>query len=163
MNSSHPVTGTLCKVLKISCDVDEQENRNAFLKHFEEQLNIYEKIAVITLVELTGKEQVIGNAYLDRILDFNSKDIIYITFDFHEYCGLCVPEQRVDKQTDWLMRPSCLATKITRPHMSMDFIFCGVSAHTSDLFSCLFVPPATFATTPATEIRRSVTAVWIHS
>ncbi|GAB1607685.1 hypothetical protein Ahia01_001052400, partial [Argonauta hians] len=65
---------------------DIQENRSAFEKHFNEQLKIYDKISVITLVELVGKEQVIGSAFLDRILDFNSEDIIYIVFDFHEYC-----------------------------------------------------------------------------
>lgn len=65
---------------------DELENKKAFDEHFAEQLSIYDQVSVITLVELIGKERVIGNAYLDHILDYNSNKITYITFDFHEYC-----------------------------------------------------------------------------
>lgn len=65
---------------------DHQENKKAFEEHFAEQLKIYDQVSVITLVELIGKERVIGSAYLDHILDYNSNKITYITFDFHEYC-----------------------------------------------------------------------------
>ncbi|GFS16972.1 phosphatidylinositide phosphatase SAC2 [Elysia marginata] len=52
----------------------------------DEQLALYEKVAIISLAELAGKEHVIGDAFLAHVLEYNSPDMIYITFDFHEYC-----------------------------------------------------------------------------
>jgi len=51
----------------------------------DEQLRLYGSVAAVTLTELVGKEKVIGDAYLDHVLRYNSPDITYITFDFHEY------------------------------------------------------------------------------
>ncbi|XP_058468246.1 phosphatidylinositide phosphatase SAC2 isoform X2 [Malaya genurostris] len=67
-------------------DRDENETHLAFEKHFEQEIKIYKSICVINLVEQTGKEKVIGDAYANHILRFNSEKLIYVTFDFHEYC-----------------------------------------------------------------------------
>ena len=35
---------------------------------------------------LSGKEKLLGDAYIDHVLALDSPQITYITFDFHEYC-----------------------------------------------------------------------------
>ncbi|XP_053406402.1 tigger transposable element-derived protein 4-like [Mercenaria mercenaria] len=66
-------------------ETGEVETHEAFRKHFDEQVSLYKLINVITLVELSGKEKVIGDAYIDNVLKYNSQDVTYVTFDFHEY------------------------------------------------------------------------------
>lgn len=63
----------------------EAETYEAFRRHFDEQLMLYKTVNVLTLTELVGKEKVIGDAYLDNVLKYNSADVTYVTFDFHEY------------------------------------------------------------------------------
>lgn len=67
------------------CVAGEDESHVAFLNHFGEQLQLFGHVVVVSLAELAGKEQVVGDAYLSHILRFNSPHITYITFDFHEY------------------------------------------------------------------------------
>ncbi|BFY98337.1 hypothetical protein BsWGS_01378 [Bradybaena similaris] len=67
-------------------DKDEKESYEAFALHFQEQLSLYQKVAIISLVEQAGKEHVIGDAYLSHVLKLNSPSLTYVTFDFHEYC-----------------------------------------------------------------------------
>jgi hypothetical protein len=40
---------------------------------------------IVNLAELSGKEKAISDAYLSNVLDYNSPDVVYISFDFHEY------------------------------------------------------------------------------
>ena len=65
--------------------IGENETYEAFEKHFDEQLKIYKSVAIVTLAELTGKEKAIGDAFLNNVLKYNSSDVTYVTFDFHEY------------------------------------------------------------------------------
>ncbi|XP_060079238.1 phosphatidylinositide phosphatase SAC2-like [Ylistrum balloti] len=65
---------------------DDQETYEAFKAHFDEQLSIYRSIVAINLAELCGKEKAISDAYLKHLLTYNSPDITYVMFDFHEYC-----------------------------------------------------------------------------
>ncbi|XP_055614849.1 phosphatidylinositide phosphatase SAC2 isoform X5 [Toxorhynchites rutilus septentrionalis] len=67
-------------------DRDENETHLAFEKHFNEELKIYNSVCVINLVEQNGKEKVIGDAYANHVMRYNSDKLIYVTFDFHEYC-----------------------------------------------------------------------------
>ncbi|KAG7200666.1 hypothetical protein KM043_001219 [Ampulex compressa] len=67
-------------------DKDEEETQVAFEKHFSEELSHYGPICIVNLVEQTGKEKVIWEAYSNHILNYNNPDITYTTFDFHEYC-----------------------------------------------------------------------------
>uniref|UniRef100_A0A182N165 SAC domain-containing protein n=1 Tax=Anopheles dirus TaxID=7168 RepID=A0A182N165_9DIPT len=67
-------------------DRDEQDTQQAFEKHFDGELAIYQSICIINLVEQSGKEKVIGDAYANHVLKYNSERLIYVTFDFHEYC-----------------------------------------------------------------------------
>nr|CAD7259553.1 unnamed protein product [Timema shepardi] len=67
-------------------DKGEVETQIAFEKHFEEELSIYGPVTVVNLVEQSGKEKIIWDAYTNHIVMFNNPEIIYATFDFHEYC-----------------------------------------------------------------------------
>ncbi|XP_072934408.1 phosphatidylinositide phosphatase SAC2 [Epargyreus clarus] len=67
-------------------DRTEEESHVAFKKHFEEELNIYKQVCIVNLVEQQGRERIIWEAYGNHVLKYNSPDVIYATFDFHEYC-----------------------------------------------------------------------------
>ncbi|KAG1678103.1 Phosphatidylinositide phosphatase SAC2 [Nymphon striatum] len=67
-------------------DRGDEESMAAFEKHFSEELSIYGTETVINLVEQLGREKVIADAYLLHILKYNSPKMIYVSFDFHEYC-----------------------------------------------------------------------------
>lgn len=67
-------------------DRDEAETQLAFEKHFTEELSLYGPVCIVNLVEQTGKEKIIWEAYSNHVLNYNNPDITYTTFDFHEYC-----------------------------------------------------------------------------
>ncbi|KPP73206.1 phosphatidylinositide phosphatase SAC2-like, partial [Scleropages formosus] len=64
----------------------EKETVPYFTAHFEEQLRIYKKQVIINLVDQTGREKLIGDAYLKQVLLFNNPSLTYVSFDFHEHC-----------------------------------------------------------------------------
>ena len=57
----------------------------AFGKHLQEEESIYGPVTIVNLVEKNGKEKVLGDAYLDSIIRYNSPNISYFSFDFHEW------------------------------------------------------------------------------
>lgn len=57
----------------------------AFAKHFNNEIDIYGPICIINLIEQSGKERIIWDAYSNHVFQFNSPKITYCTFDFHEY------------------------------------------------------------------------------
>ncbi|XP_047500087.1 phosphatidylinositide phosphatase SAC2-like isoform X2 [Penaeus chinensis] len=67
-------------------DRDTAETSLAFKKHFEREVSHYDHVSCISLVEQTGKEKVISDAYLNHIFMLDSSDLTFVTFDFHEYC-----------------------------------------------------------------------------
>ncbi|XP_066980218.1 phosphatidylinositide phosphatase SAC2 isoform X1 [Macrobrachium rosenbergii] len=67
-------------------DKDATETAFAFAKHFEEEISFHNHVYCISLVEQSGKEKVIADAYLNNILTFDSENLTFVTFDFHEYC-----------------------------------------------------------------------------
>uniref|UniRef100_T1IJ69 SAC domain-containing protein n=1 Tax=Strigamia maritima TaxID=126957 RepID=T1IJ69_STRMM len=67
-------------------DKDEIETQAAFDKHFTEQLSIYEYQTIINLVDQTGREKVLADAYLNHVLNYNNPNLTYVTFDFHQHC-----------------------------------------------------------------------------
>ncbi|XP_014219978.1 phosphatidylinositide phosphatase SAC2 [Copidosoma floridanum] len=67
-------------------DRDEAETQVAFEKHFTEELSTYGPVCVVNLVEQSGKESIIWEAYCNHVLNYDNSDITYTTFDFHEYC-----------------------------------------------------------------------------
>ncbi|XP_070154669.1 phosphatidylinositide phosphatase SAC2 isoform X2 [Polyergus mexicanus] len=67
-------------------DKDEAETQIAFEKHFSEELALYGPICIVNLVEQSGKEKIIWEAYSNHVFNYNHSDITYTIFDFHEYC-----------------------------------------------------------------------------
>ncbi|XP_032679990.1 phosphatidylinositide phosphatase SAC2 isoform X1 [Odontomachus brunneus] len=67
-------------------DKDEAETQIAFEKHFDEELTLYGPVCIVNLVEQSGKEKIIWEAYSNHVFNYNNSDITYTTFDFHEYC-----------------------------------------------------------------------------
>lgn len=65
--------------------IDEAETQIAFEKHFGEELALYGPICIVNLVEQSGKEKIIWEAYSNHVFNYNHSDITYTTFDFHEY------------------------------------------------------------------------------
>lgn len=75
----------LILIIMIFNPSDEAETQVAFEKHFTEELDLYGPICIVNLVEQTGKEKIIWEAYGNHVLNYNHPDITYTTFDFHEY------------------------------------------------------------------------------
>ncbi|XP_026729189.1 phosphatidylinositide phosphatase SAC2-like isoform X2 [Trichoplusia ni] len=67
-------------------DRTEDDSQTAFAKHFTEELKTYKQVCIVNLVDQQGRERIIWEAYGNHVLKYNSPDIIYATFDFHEYC-----------------------------------------------------------------------------
>lgn len=40
---------------------------------------------LINLVEETGKESLLGDAYVEQLAELNNQKIVYVQFDFHEH------------------------------------------------------------------------------
>ncbi|KRT82343.1 hypothetical protein AMK59_4188, partial [Oryctes borbonicus] len=64
----------------------ESDTKIAFEKHFVKEIKTYGPICIINLIDQSGKEKVIWDAYSHHIFQYNSSYITYVTFDFHEYC-----------------------------------------------------------------------------
>ncbi|CAB1343399.1 unnamed protein product [Coregonus sp. 'balchen'] len=41
---------------------------------------------IINLVDQSGREKIIGDAYLKQVLLYNNPNLTYVSFDFHEHC-----------------------------------------------------------------------------
>ncbi|XP_022917953.1 phosphatidylinositide phosphatase SAC2 isoform X2 [Onthophagus taurus] len=67
-------------------DKDESETKIAFEKHFTNEIQTYGPVCIINLVDQSGKEKIIWDAYSHQIFQYNSPYLTYVTFDFHEYC-----------------------------------------------------------------------------
>lgn len=66
-------------------DRDEEETKQAFEKHFAEQIALYGSQVIISLVEQSGKEKLLADAYLNHVLHLDCPELTYVSFDFHEY------------------------------------------------------------------------------
>jgi len=68
-------------------DRDEASTEKAFSAHFDGEISRYKQEVIVNLVEQTGREKIIGDAFLENILKYNSENLKFVNFDFHEYCG----------------------------------------------------------------------------
>ncbi|XP_028983636.1 phosphatidylinositide phosphatase SAC2 isoform X2 [Betta splendens] len=64
----------------------EKETMAFFAAHFEEQLKLYKKQVIVNLVDQSGREKIIGDAYMKQVLLYNNPNLTYVSFDFHEHC-----------------------------------------------------------------------------
>ena len=62
-----------------------EESFQAFKEHFRQELALYGSQSIVNLVETSGRESVLADAYLQNILLLDSPLLTYISFDFHDY------------------------------------------------------------------------------
>ncbi|KRK03049.1 phosphatidylinositide phosphatase SAC2 isoform X2 [Drosophila yakuba] len=62
------------------------ETQQAFELHFTKEMENYGRVCIVNLVEQSGKEKTIGDAFADHVIKYNNDRLIYVTFDFHDYC-----------------------------------------------------------------------------
>ena len=62
-----------------------EDNFKAFSQHLDLQLQAYREVALVSLLDLSGKEKVMADAFLQHTVKYNSPHLTYIAFDFHEY------------------------------------------------------------------------------
>uniref|UniRef100_A0A146LP15 Phosphatidylinositide phosphatase SAC2 n=2 Tax=Lygus hesperus TaxID=30085 RepID=A0A146LP15_LYGHE len=67
-------------------DKGDAETKLAFERHMKEELETYGPVCIVNLVEQTGKEKVIWEGFTEQVINFDSPQITYATFDFHEHC-----------------------------------------------------------------------------
>ncbi|XP_055849501.1 phosphatidylinositide phosphatase SAC2 isoform X2 [Episyrphus balteatus] len=67
-------------------DKPEVQTQEAFEKHFLKELSIYDGVCIVNLIEQSGKEKIIGDAFAKHVVQFNNDQLVYVTFDFHDYC-----------------------------------------------------------------------------
>nr|XP_024214319.1 phosphatidylinositide phosphatase SAC2 isoform X3 [Halyomorpha halys] len=67
-------------------DKGEGETKLAFEKHMKSEIAHYGPVCIINLAEQVGKERVIWEGFTQHVLQFNSDQVIYAVFDFHEHC-----------------------------------------------------------------------------
>lgn len=46
---------------------------------------LYKSVCIVNLVEQSGKEKLIFDAYGNHVVKYDNDKLIYVTFDFHEY------------------------------------------------------------------------------
>ncbi|CAF4350462.1 unnamed protein product, partial [Adineta steineri] len=64
------------------------ESHDAFVKHIENELLTTKgnQLILISLVDEWGKENILNDTFFEHITKYNSPQLSYISFDFHEYC-----------------------------------------------------------------------------
>lgn len=57
---------------------------NPFQIHFKNQLDRYNHVLVVNLINSTGSEGKLGDAYLKQHTEFNNSNMKFVSFDFHK-------------------------------------------------------------------------------
>ena len=64
------------------------ENKESFNKHFDQLDHDYphkNNLIIVNLVEETGKESLLGDAFVELLSGANRQGLTYVQFDFHEH------------------------------------------------------------------------------
>ena len=63
------------------------ESHTAFVKHVEDELvrTRGHSLLLISLVDEGGRENLLNDAFYEHVVKYNSPQLTYITFDFHEF------------------------------------------------------------------------------
>lgn len=73
--------------LNVQLSLGPDESHAAFVAHIEKELSTTKgnRLVLISLVDEWGKENILGDAFFERVIKYNDSRISYVTFDFHEY------------------------------------------------------------------------------
>ena len=86
--------------------IESHFTRVAFRRHFEKQIALYGPQILVSLIDQTGGEKDVGDAYETHVRLYNNKNLRYIAFDFHEKCrnnryeNLSLLTAQVEEQLD---------------------------------------------------------------
>ncbi|KAI8890538.1 hypothetical protein K501DRAFT_67674 [Backusella circina FSU 941] len=64
-------------------DRGQDENKQAFYKHFKTQEKLYGRQIAVNLTELSGREAIVGAEYRKQVENLGDSNIKYVEFDFH--------------------------------------------------------------------------------
>ena len=67
-------------------DRSQEDNLEAFKKHFQEQLELYGPVACVSLVDRNGREKILSDAFVEYITKLDEDEVSFVSFDFHEHC-----------------------------------------------------------------------------
>ncbi|TKR96464.1 hypothetical protein L596_010475 [Steinernema carpocapsae] len=71
----------------LSIDKPLNESLSVYKKHFEKLIDLYKApVAVINLVDQTGRELGLARSYLEHVLEADMPEVSYFSFDFHYHC-----------------------------------------------------------------------------
>ncbi|XP_043199196.1 phosphatidylinositide phosphatase SAC2-like [Amphibalanus amphitrite] len=65
---------------------DPVQTAAAFRRHVDAEVERYGAVHCVSLVDQTGREKVIADAYLDQALAYDSERLTFTAFDFHDHC-----------------------------------------------------------------------------
>lgn len=65
---------------------DPVQTQLAFTRHMNAELQRFSRLHLVSLVDLSGRERALSDAYLDCVLVYNSAAVTFTAFDFHEHC-----------------------------------------------------------------------------
>ena len=65
---------------------DPVQTAAAFRRHVDSEIERYGSLHCVSLVDQTGREKVIADAYLDQALAYDSDRLTFTAFDFHDHC-----------------------------------------------------------------------------
>ena len=57
----------------------------AFSTHMRDLVTSHARVAVVSLLDLQGKEKPLADAFLHHTIKLDSPDVAFVAFDFHEY------------------------------------------------------------------------------
>eukprot|EP01091_Cochliopodium_minus_P013420 TRINITY_DN431_c0_g1_i1.p1 TRINITY_DN431_c0_g1~~TRINITY_DN431_c0_g1_i1.p1 ORF type:complete len:577 (-),score=183.58 TRINITY_DN431_c0_g1_i1:35-1765(-) len=66
---------------------DVNQSKRAFNNHFDEQLKLYKKQTVVSLIKEKGTEKKLGDAFNSMVEQYKNENLHYNTFDLHRVCG----------------------------------------------------------------------------
>ncbi|KFD56292.1 hypothetical protein M513_02747 [Trichuris suis] len=63
------------------------ETMAAFRKHVDDQINLYGRnLILVNLIDPNTKEKPLDDVYIDLVLDSEDERIVYVAFNFNDYC-----------------------------------------------------------------------------
>ena len=99
---------------------DSKRSQQAAKKHFEEQLLLYKRQAVVSLIKEKGGEKKLGDELSELMKLHQSDTLKYYTFDLHHHCGtskfhkLSILFDQIDGDIDTHGFAVCVGDKLTR-------------------------------------------------
>ncbi|EDV22880.1 uncharacterized protein TRIADDRAFT_58545 [Trichoplax adhaerens] len=87
-------------------DKGQEDTQAALTKHFSELVSIYGDLIIISLIDHIGREKIIHDAFMKNIISYDSSNLTFVSFDFHEH-WITSDRSPICQQT-CVMRVNCM-------------------------------------------------------